>query len=100
MMSWFIYPSHACACLERAVESPPNRAHANLVFRCKLWDCRTLGVAIGNHALLAVVQGKRSSELLAKPLCPLDTLVSAETDQVALELRNAAEDRQHQLARR
>jgi len=87
----------ACAYLER-VESPPDRSDTNAIFLGQLWDSRSLAVPIGNHPLLASVEALRTSKPFAKPLGSFDALLSAGTDQVALELRDAAEDRQHQLA--
>src|SRR5262249_47056923 len=55
-------------------------------------------VALGHHALLAVIERRRPAELRALALGALDPFLAALADQAALELGKAAHDRQHQLA--
>jgi hypothetical protein len=49
---------------------------------------------------LAGIETLWSTKSLAKLPGPLDALITAGTDKVALELRNTAKDRQHKLAGR
>jgi hypothetical protein len=73
------------------LKCPPDRADANTVLIGQFGHCHARSVKLGNLPFLSSIKPIRSTKLLAEPSCPLNTLVSAGTDQVALELSDAAE---------
>jgi hypothetical protein len=66
------------------LKRPPDRAEANLILLGQLRHGGALGVAVGNHALLAVTQGSWPPELGALSLGALDALLATLLDQAAL----------------
>jgi hypothetical protein len=79
---------------ERA-QRPMDRANPNPVFLCKLGHRLALSIELRDLLLLAGIETLWSTKPLAKFPGSLDALITAGTDKVALELRNAPEDRQH-----
>ena len=85
---------------ERGLQRPPDGGLANLIFSRQRGHSLTCSVARGDLAALAGVERRGATEHLALLAGLSNAFVGAGEDQRSLELGNAAQHREHQLAGR